>query len=47
MKRKKRQNTVLDVCWEEAHLPAKRGISRRQFVQTSVGANARFPPCAV
>jgi branched-chain amino acid transport system substrate-binding protein len=40
MKRKKHQNTVLDACWEETHLPTKRRISRRQFVQTSAGAIA-------
>jgi branched-chain amino acid transport system substrate-binding protein len=40
MERKKRQNTVLEVCSEEVQQSTKRGISRRQFVQTSVGAVA-------
>jgi hypothetical protein len=40
MKRRKRQNTVLDACSEEAHQSNKRGISRRQFVQNSAGAVA-------
>src|ERR1035438_4756758 len=40
MKRRNRQNTVLDACSEEVQQSAKRGISRRQFVQTSAGAVA-------
>jgi len=40
MERRKRQNSVLEACSEEAHQSTKRGISRRQFVQTSAGAVA-------
>jgi branched-chain amino acid transport system substrate-binding protein len=40
MKRKKRQNTVLEACSEEVQQSTKRGISRRQFVQTSAGVAA-------
>jgi branched-chain amino acid transport system substrate-binding protein len=40
MERKKRQNTVLDACSEEVQQSTKRGISRRQFVQTSAGVAA-------
>ena len=40
MKRKKRQNTVLDACSEEVQQSTKRGISRRKFVQTSAGVVA-------
>ena len=40
MERRKRQNTVLDACSEEVQQSTKRGISRRQFVQTSAGVVA-------
>ena len=40
MERKKRQDTVLDACSGEVHQSAKRGISRRKFVQTSAGVVA-------
>jgi branched-chain amino acid transport system substrate-binding protein len=40
MERRKRQSTVLDACSEEVHQSTKRGISRRQFVQTSAGVVA-------
>ena len=40
MERSKHQNTVLDARPEEAKQSNKRGISRRQFVQTSAGAVA-------
>jgi branched-chain amino acid transport system substrate-binding protein len=40
MERTKHQNAVVDACLEEAQQSAKRGISRRQFVQTSAGAIA-------
>jgi branched-chain amino acid transport system substrate-binding protein len=40
MGRRKSQNTVLEEYSEEVHLSTKRGISRRQFVQTSAGVVA-------
>ena len=40
MEAKKCQDTALDRCSEEVHQSARRGISRRQFVQTSAGAVA-------
>ena len=40
MERKKRQSTVLEACSEEVQQSARRGISRRKFVQTSAGAVA-------
>ena len=40
MKRKQRQNTVLEACSEEVQQSSKRGISRRQFVQASAGVVA-------
>jgi branched-chain amino acid transport system substrate-binding protein len=40
MERKKCQNTVLDASSEKVHQFTKRGISRRQFVQTSAGVVA-------
>ena len=40
MKRRKRQNTVLDWRSEEAQQSARRGISRRKFVQSSASVVA-------
>jgi branched-chain amino acid transport system substrate-binding protein len=40
MGHKKRQNAVFDACSEEIHQSTNRGISRRQFVQTSAGVVA-------
>ena len=40
MKRRNRQNTVLDASSEEVQQSTKRGISRRQFVQTGAGVAA-------
>ena len=40
MERKKCQSTVLDPCSEEAQHSTKRGVSRREFVQTSAGVLA-------
>ena len=40
MERRKCQNIVFDACSDDAQQSARRGISRRQFVQTSVGAVA-------
>jgi branched-chain amino acid transport system substrate-binding protein len=40
MEPKKCQNTVLDRCSEEVQQSARRGISRRKFVQTSAGVVA-------
>jgi hypothetical protein len=40
MGHKNRQNTVLDARSEEVQQSAKRGISRRKFVQTSAGVVA-------
>jgi len=40
MERKKRENTVLDACSKEAQQSTRRGISRREFVQTSAGVVA-------
>jgi len=40
MKHQKRQKTVLDARSEEVQQSTKRGISRRQFVQTSAGVVA-------
>ena len=40
MKHRKRQNPVLAACSEEVQQSTKRGISRRQFVQTTAGVVA-------
>jgi branched-chain amino acid transport system substrate-binding protein len=40
MERRKCQNTVLDACSDDAQQSARRGISRRQFVQTSASVVA-------
>jgi len=40
MKRKNRENVVLDNCAEQVERSSKRGISRRKFVQTSAGVVA-------